>query len=197
MATMALLEGGDVYSWGGQDACKMEKVNLPHKALQISCGMMHAVALLEDPTPITTPVPLPTMSRSLQPPPINLPPVSISSLDDPSSPMRPTLGVAIKMLDDGVGGVDNVVVIHEITIGGPAEHSELMPEDALLTWNGKKLDSKMAFATKVQSSHIGDTVMFEVLRNGKVLDIPVKIGGTAKKKTAPRVVDSSNVLNAR
>eukprot|EP01012_Entosiphon_sulcatum_P039366 TRINITY_DN5179_c0_g1_i1.p1 TRINITY_DN5179_c0_g1~~TRINITY_DN5179_c0_g1_i1.p1 ORF type:complete len:1224 (+),score=149.74 TRINITY_DN5179_c0_g1_i1:61-3732(+) len=110
-----------------------------------------------------------------------------------SQGLRPTVGIEIKMLDDGFGGTDNVVVVHAVVPGGPAHKAGIEADDVVMSWNGQPLNSKAAFAAVVTGSAIGSTIILGISRKGKVLQMPLTIEGTAKSKTAARVVKSNSI----
>eukprot|EP00992_Anisonema_acinus_P012962 TRINITY_DN8471_c0_g1_i1.p1 TRINITY_DN8471_c0_g1~~TRINITY_DN8471_c0_g1_i1.p1 ORF type:complete len:424 (-),score=141.27 TRINITY_DN8471_c0_g1_i1:119-1336(-) len=117
---------------------------------------------------------------------------SLHARDEPQ--LRPSLGVEIKMLDDAYGNKDVLVTAHSVFPDGPAMQAGVREEDVLACWNGRPLQSKQEFAECLRASAVGSTVTLTIWRGGQELMLPVRIGGTAKKKAAPRTVASLNAV---
>jgi predicted metalloprotease with PDZ domain len=113
---------------------------------------------------------------------------SSSSSSDLSGP-RPTLGVEIKMLDDGQGGKENMVVVHSVVPEGPADKAGIMVNDGLLSWDGVALDSKEKFREAIKKAEIDSWISLDILRNGEQMTIPLQVEGTTEMKSPPRIVE--------
>lgn len=108
----------------------------------------------------------------------------------PSAPMRPQLGLEIKMLDDSDGRKDCIVCVERVIPNGPAQKAGMQGEDIIDRWNGDRLWSKQQWADKVKGSKIGERVTLTVYRGTEPHDVVVTIGGTSKEKGGIRKVAS-------
>eukprot|EP01006_Ploeotia_vitrea_P020400 TRINITY_DN52674_c0_g1_i2.p1 TRINITY_DN52674_c0_g1~~TRINITY_DN52674_c0_g1_i2.p1 ORF type:complete len:408 (-),score=51.66 TRINITY_DN52674_c0_g1_i2:108-1301(-) len=141
------------------------------------------------------PFPTPTPNNTGNSMPVQ--PPAVRALDIPAAPegARPTIGAEIKMLDDSFGNKDNVVVVHAVKSGGPAERADIQPNDILAKWNGVALDSKQKFIDSIANAQIDGQVYVTIVRNGTQIDKWLDIEGTTEAKHAPQKVASSTVVN--
>ena len=59
--------------------------------------------------------------------------------------------------------------------GSPAEEAGLKEYDIILECNGKKINEENPLADALQKHQIGDEVVLKVLREGKKIDIAIKL----------------------
>lgn len=69
------------------------------------------------------------------------------------------------------GGQDGPAVVKK----SPAEKSGILAEDIILEINGKKINQNNSLASMIQDYNIGDTISLKILRNGKEIEIKVKL----------------------
>eukprot|EP00996_Jenningsia_fusiforme_P004987 NODE_5880_length_629_cov_37.462069_g5483_i0.p1 GENE.NODE_5880_length_629_cov_37.462069_g5483_i0~~NODE_5880_length_629_cov_37.462069_g5483_i0.p1 ORF type:complete len:128 (-),score=29.58 NODE_5880_length_629_cov_37.462069_g5483_i0:189-572(-) len=81
--------------------------------------------------------------------------------------VRPSVGMGLKALDDGFGGKDNVLVVHSVAAGGPADKAGIQVDDKVLSWNQQSLTSMDDFRKIFSSARVGETVKFTVERGGR------------------------------
>jgi serine protease Do len=67
-------------------------------------------------------------------------------------------------------------IVAEITKGSPAERAGIQKNDVITAYNGKPIPDPVSLQNAVSMSAIGSQVKVTVQRDGKRLDIPVKIG---------------------
>ncbi len=73
------------------------------------------------------------------------------------------------------GTEEPAIVIVDIKPGGPADQS-LIKNDIIRKVDGKKVNSVGNVLHNVKRHVPGDTIIFQVLRDGKLIDVPVKSG---------------------
>lgn len=99
--------------------------------------------------------------------------------------MRPYIGVQYQLVTEEIAkyfGLPKAegVIIAEVVPGSPAEKAGLKAEDVVLEVNRQKLTKLDDLKNIVQKSKVGDTLMFKVYRNGKIVYVPVKVGAPPK-----------------
>src|SRR3954470_18304601 len=93
---------------------------------------------------------------------------------------RPWLGVEIRALRDDsdlqsiLKGVSDGVVIRAIRTNGPAANSELKPADIITAVDGKAVATPQELRLQIRSKPIGQTLMLDVFRQGKNLQLKLK-----------------------
>ena len=68
------------------------------------------------------------------------------------------------------------VIVSKVQDGSPASKAGLKAEDVILQVNGKKVDNKVELSTQIASISPGSRVNLKILRNGKAMDVTVKLG---------------------
>jgi ankyrin repeat protein len=68
------------------------------------------------------------------------------------------------------------VLVEDVVSGGPAEKANLMPKDIILEYSGHPLKSSNELPPLVQRTSVGEKVVLKVMRQGKIIIVPVKIG---------------------
>lgn len=115
--------------------------------------------------------------------------------EKPEPKSRPMLGLEIKMLDDAAGNKDCIVVVHDVTKGGPAAKSGIRPGDILKEWEGVQLESKARFQRFVDNSAVGSRPVLTVVRGKKMIDIPVEVASVSiNKRRSVRRISSCTKL---
>lgn len=69
------------------------------------------------------------------------------------------------------GGQDGPAVVKK----SPAEKAGIQTEDIILAINGKKISQNNTLASMIQNFNVGDTITLKILRNGKEMEIKVKL----------------------
>jgi len=111
---------------------------------------------------------------------------------------RATLGIAGRPLWPDLAdalnlGVDQGILIENVTSGGPAAQAGIrggtrtvlvglwqlrIGGDVLVAVNGNPVANQMDLNLLLNRAQPGDTITLTVVRNGKKLDVPVKLGGS-------------------
>jgi thiol-disulfide isomerase/thioredoxin len=66
--------------------------------------------------------------------------------------------------------------VHEVVAGSPAEAAGIKPGDVFLSVDGKPCETKEALVEKIGAHDAGDTVALVLERNGKQIELKVKLG---------------------
>ena len=78
-------------------------------------------------------------------------------------------------------------LVESVVGGSPAEAGGLRAGDVLVAVNGAAIDSMDALGEQMDRAHRpGDTATFEVVRDGKRLELPVTLGAWPAPTPAPR-----------
>ena len=90
------------------------------------------------------------------------------------------MGVSIFDLDNEFAeehGLDisQGVVIHKLVDGGSAQFAGMLPYDVIVAVNGKKINSVPELQEAIGRFNVGDMLEMQVLRKGRLKDIPVKL----------------------
>lgn len=107
------------------------------------------------------------------PPP---PPVVVAPPPPPPPPPAPVpvhavLGLDVKYKNDGLGGLENVVVVHNIVEHGPGHKAGLQHEDVIAQWNGVHLTGRNRWVEMARSAEPGKPVRLCVYRHGVLRDV--------------------------
>eukprot|EP00994_Dinema_validum_P004683 NODE_2749_length_648_cov_40.218698_g2276_i0.p1 GENE.NODE_2749_length_648_cov_40.218698_g2276_i0~~NODE_2749_length_648_cov_40.218698_g2276_i0.p1 ORF type:complete len:134 (+),score=24.75 NODE_2749_length_648_cov_40.218698_g2276_i0:72-473(+) len=118
-------------------------------------------------------------------------PVAPPAPPPPGPPLRPYTGLEVIYLDDGHGGKDNVLVVHDVKPGSPGDVAGVQSQDILAAWNGSTLDSRDIFHTCATAIHIGDIVNLNIRRGPDHLATQLIITGTSEPKLSRKVTARS------
>lgn len=124
--------------------------------------------------------------------PSNLAQKVIAQLRDNGKVVRGWLGVAIQTvsheLADSFGLPKNMkgVALTAVGPGTPADKSGLKQGDVLVEYNGKTLAKTTDLQQFVAESNPGEHANIKVFRNGKFINVRVKIGNKSSDSTAQR-----------
>jgi S1-C subfamily serine protease len=88
----------------------------------------------------------------------------------------PYLGMKTQVLQGEDGAPTGVMVI-EVIGGSPAERAGLQVNDRILSVGGRKVESTVDVRAAIQDRVVGDEVPLAVLRDGKELELKVRLGG--------------------
>jgi len=105
----------------------------------------------------------------------------IEQLRNSGSVKRGWLGVKIQNVDEdtaaSLGLADaKGALVNEVTANGPAAAAGLRVQDAILAVNGERISDSRDLARKIAEFNPKATVQVQVLRDGKEVTIPVKLG---------------------
>lgn len=118
--------------------------------------------------------------------PINDLKAIIASVKKNGEIVRPVLGVNFVMLDKIQAQVINKSLDHgayvfSIEAGGAADEAGLKEEDVILNVNGSEATLQNALHKIIRNYNPGDAVTLKVWRNGKILDLKVKLKSNKDK----------------
>ncbi|MEO6133068.1 MAG: trypsin-like peptidase domain-containing protein [Saprospiraceae bacterium] len=93
---------------------------------------------------------------------------------------RTSLGVQVFVLDEELvkeRGLDinEGLLVAEVIESSAAQYAGILPNDVLVEIDGKKLKTFNDLKEKIDLAKVGDSVRVKVYRNGKYLDIPVRL----------------------
>ena len=93
---------------------------------------------------------------------------------------RTSLGVEVFVLDEGLAEerglpINEGLLIESVVEGSAAQYSGILPNDVLVEIDGKKLKTFNDLKERIDMAKVGDSVNVKVYRNGKYIDIPVRL----------------------
>jgi len=162
--------------------------------------VIHTPEPIPAPTPMTPAAPPPVVQREPEPvdhapPPPRPPPAPAPEPKPDTSNLRPWIGAAVKWLDDGKGGRDNVCIVQAVTNGSPAGLAGIQEEDWLQMWDDDVIETASFWKSKAKAMTIGDVVGITLVRNGVEHRVQLEITGT-ERELGRYTVTSENVLGA-
>jgi S1-C subfamily serine protease len=93
---------------------------------------------------------------------------------------RTSLGVEVFVLDEELAkeqgiGVNEGLLVEGVGDKSAAQYAGIRPNDVLVELDGKKLKTFNDLKQKIDMAQVGDVIQLKVYRNGKYLDIPVRL----------------------
>ncbi|HSF87928.1 MAG TPA: trypsin-like peptidase domain-containing protein [Saprospiraceae bacterium] len=93
---------------------------------------------------------------------------------------RTSLGVEVFVLDEDMAkelgiGISKGLLVDGVGEKSAAQYAGIRPNDVLVEIDGKKLEKFDDLKEKIDLAKVGDSVDIKVYRNGKYLDIPVRL----------------------
>ena len=93
---------------------------------------------------------------------------------------RTSLGVEVFVLDEELAKEQGLKISEGLLVDAvgeksAAQYAGILPNDVLVEIDGKKLTSFNDLKTKIDLAKVGDTINLKVYREGKYLDIPVRL----------------------
>lgn len=93
---------------------------------------------------------------------------------------RTSLGVEVFVLDETFAkerglDIEEGLLVDAVGDNSAAQYSGIRPNDVLVELDGKKLKTFNELKEKIDMAKVGDTIQFKVYRNGKYLDVPVRL----------------------
>lgn len=108
---------------------------------------------------------------------------------------RAWLGIAMRNVDDAAAErfgmkAPTGVIVEEIMEDSPARKAGVKPLDVILKIDGKEMNSSNEVQGLIALKKPGETVNLAVLRDGKTITVPVKLGQRETGKTAGRAAEA-------
>ncbi len=93
---------------------------------------------------------------------------------------RTSLGVDVFVLDEAFAkergiGISEGLLVDAVGDNSAAQYAGVVPNDVLVELDGKKLKTFNDLKDKIDMAKVGDTIQLKVYRNGKYLDLPVRL----------------------
>ena len=93
---------------------------------------------------------------------------------------RTSLGVEVFVLDEELAKelelkVTEGLLVDAVGEGSAAQYAGIRPNDVLVEIDGKKLKSFDDLKSRIDMAKVGDSIQLKVYRNGKYLDVPVRL----------------------
>ncbi|MEP6795751.1 MAG: trypsin-like peptidase domain-containing protein [Saprospiraceae bacterium] len=93
---------------------------------------------------------------------------------------RTSLGVEVFVLDEELAkeqglAINEGLLVDAVGESSAAQYAGILPNDILVEIDGKKLKTFNDLKEKIDLAKVGDSVTVKVYRNGKYLDIPVRL----------------------
>ena len=113
--------------------------------------------------------------------PINLASGIINDIIDNGGVIeRTNLGVVVEELDADYASqlgldISEGLIIREVVDGSAAQFAGVLPNDVILEVDGKKMDAFEDLKKIVDYSKVGDTLELSLLREGKIITLPVRL----------------------
>ncbi len=112
--------------------------------------------------------------------PINMVKEILPSLRERGKPVLGWLGVDAQPLTNDMAealGMSDAygAIVKSVVKGGPAASAGLLRGDVILELDGTKITDPAGLPRMVAFGHIGKTVILKVLRQGNILDLPMKV----------------------
>jgi len=123
--------------------------------------------------------------------PINLAKKIIDQLKSSGEVTRGWLGVGIQDISKEVGEYYGIktkqgVLVTEVFPGDPADKAGIMPQDIILSINGKAVVTAREITGMIADIGVGETIKIKVLRTGKTRTFKVKIAKRPDTRIAAR-----------
>ena len=100
--------------------------------------------------------------------------------------LKPYIGVVIGPLSDDVAnitGIESGVVVQEVTEDAPAAAAGIKVNDVIFKVNSKTIHNTTDLVQIVSESNPGDFLTFHIYRQGKEIQVEVKVGSQTTSAT--------------
>jgi serine protease Do len=114
--------------------------------------------------------------------PINTAKPIINEIIQKGKVSKPFLGIEYVFIDQSSSAAWNVPVgvgIENVVNGGPAEKAGIQPKDIMVSFGGTDLKQENSLKAALKNYKVGDEISAKIWRNGKTLDIKIKLGDSA------------------
>lgn len=93
---------------------------------------------------------------------------------------RTSLGVEVFVLDEVLAkelgiNISEGLLVDAVSEGSAAKYAGILPNDVLVEIDNKRLKSFNDLKEKIELAKVGDEITLKVYRNGKYLDVPVRL----------------------
>lgn len=126
----------------------------------------------------------------------------INQLREHGRTYRGWLGVKIQSVSDeiaeslGLNKNDGALVL-EVVEDSPAAKGKILPGDIILKFDGKQIETMRNLPRIVAETKVGSRVNVEVLRNGKMVSLKVKIDELEEESNNEAIVTSSDTKKSK
>jgi len=123
--------------------------------------------------------------------PSNTAKIVMNQLIEKGKVVRGYLGIEIQDVNDQKAKSMNLpntkgVLVVKVTAGSPAEKAGLMPNDFIVSVNGKETPDSFELLNEVTSIEPGQNATIEIYRKGKKMTITAQIGSLPEQNPAPQ-----------
>ena len=118
--------------------------------------------------------------------PINSAKRIVTSIVENGYVLKPYIGVVIGPLSDDVAnitGIESGVVVQEVTEDAPAAAAGIKVNDVIFKVNSKTIHNTTDLVQIVSESNPGDFLTFHIYRQGKEIQVEVKVGSQTTSAT--------------
>ncbi len=131
--------------------------------------------------------------------PINTAKTIIPQLKEKGKVIRGWIGVSVQSVTPEIAGSFGLkeakgALVAAVVQGGPADSSGIKSGDVIVSFGGKKVSKVSDLPLEVAEEPVGKVVPVKILRNGKELDLTVKIAEMPAEAPAAAAVPSSSAL---
>lgn len=93
---------------------------------------------------------------------------------------RTSLGVEVFVLDESLAkdqglSISEGLLVDNVGEGSAAQYAGILPNDVLVQIDGKPLKKFEDLKEKIDLAKVGDSIQLKVYRNGKYIDVPVRL----------------------
>jgi serine protease Do len=87
-------------------------------------------------------------------------------------------------------------LIEEVTTGSSAAEAGLLKNDVIVKWDGESIESAREVSRHIRETPAGRSVRLGVMRDGREIEVKVKLGERQAIITRPRVVSTAPIARA-
>ena len=96
---------------------------------------------------------------------------------------RPTLGVTVTQVTEGMQGFEPGLYVTEIQEDSPASKAGLQTYDRIIRFNGVDIESYTTLSAELNDLSVGDTVDITVIRNNEEVTLKITLGEAPQSAT--------------
>lgn len=118
-----------------------------------------------------------------------------------TAPQRSFLGVELgEVTRDTVQRLklreERGALIEEVTTGSSAAQAGLLTNDVIVKWDGESVESAREVSRHIRETPVGRSVRLAVIREGREVEVNVKMGERQAMMTRPRIVRTTPIARA-
>jgi predicted metalloprotease with PDZ domain len=118
-----------------------------------------------------------------------------------TAPQRSFLGVELgEVTRDTVQRLklreERGALIEEVTAGSSAAQAGLLTNDVIVKWDGESVESAREVSRHIRETPVGRSVRLGVMREGREVEVNVKMGERQAIMTRPRIVSTTPIARA-